>query len=415
MRMKDITTTKRYWTILLLIPAVAFLTGCSGDSGDTGDIGDQPRQKVTLELQPCAPEYQEVMPRQARTRNSETWTPPTIEGVGYKLFGELHPFTGQDNLTNRNIGIFFTRDGETGTPQKDQFIYNQSESKWLTTAKIDAGSTYYLYGFIPYVNDINASVTALNSETKNFKDGAILSLNGMPSVTVGEVCVLIGAKRGSSPTNDHIITGEVDDGGIVRGKFDYYVTGLEDNYVFLLFDHIYSALKLSIKVDADYGRLRTIRVKEMKLKPKNNGNNIKDKMDVTITLKATNGSDPITDITYAYTGGGADLEVLPIYQTEAGNVGLKLLTTPTDLYASFVPRDITDFTLESTYDVYDSNGNIIRENCRATNALNLGSLFGALGSSLIKGTMYTINLTVNPTYLYVLSDPDLDNPTITIN
>jgi hypothetical protein len=27
----------------------------------------------------------------------------------------------------------------------------------------------------------------------------------------------------------------------------------------------------------------------------------------------------------------------------------------------------------------------------------------------------TLLLTVNPTYLYVLSDPDLDNPTITVN
>jgi hypothetical protein len=26
-----------------------------------------------------------------------------------------------------------------------------------------------------------------------------------------------------------------------------------------------------------------------------------------------------------------------------------------------------------------------------------------------------LTLTVNPTYLYVLSEPDLDNPTITIN
>ena len=61
----------------------------------------------------------------------------------------------------------------------------------------------------------------------------------------------------------------------------------------------------------------------------------------------------------------------------------------------------------TTYDVYDRKGNLIRENSEATNKLpNLAA---------VRGQKVQVNLTVNPTYLYVLSDPDLDNPTITID
>jgi hypothetical protein len=31
-----------------------------------------------------------------------------------------------------------------------------------------------------------------------------------------------------------------------------------------------------------------------------------------------------------------------------------------------------------------------------------------------RGKRYTVNLTIQPTYLYVLSDPDLDSPTVTV-
>jgi hypothetical protein len=65
--------------------------------------------------------------------------------------------------------------------------------------------------------------------------------------------------------------------------------------------------------------------------------------------------------------------------------------------------------METTYNVYDRKGNLIRKDCKAKNVLNLPT------GGLTRGQKYTFNLTVNPTYLYVLSDPDLDNPTITVN
>jgi hypothetical protein len=67
----------------------------------------------------------------------------------------------------------------------------------------------------------------------------------------------------------------------------------------------------------------------------------------------------------------------------------------------------SNLTLVCTYDVYDTNNNLTRQNCKAENKLP--------GGTVNRGEWRTVNLTVNPTYLYMLSEPDLDNPSITMN
>ena len=83
-----------------------------------------------------------------------------------------------------------------------------------------------------------------------------------------------------------------------------------------------------------------------------------------------------------------------------------------------VPGSTDNFILTTTYDVYDKDtsvkpeGNLIRKDCVAENAINpeIVERF----PNLQAGELFTINLLIKPTYLYVMSDPDLDNPTITI-
>ena len=85
----------------------------------------------------------------------------------------------------------------------------------------------------------------------------------------------------------------------------------------------------------------------------------------------------------------------------------------------FVPfADVANsLVLECKYDVYDKNvtnehpdGNLVRKDCVTTNKLPADNV---IKSGTKQRT--TLTLTVNPTYLYVLSDPDLDNPTVVIN
>ena len=78
-----------------------------------------------------------------------------------------------------------------------------------------------------------------------------------------------------------------------------------------------------------------------------------------------------------------------------------------------MPEGITKFGLICKYDVLDKNDNVVRENCTVENMLDLSTLFER--DLLARGYMYCVNLTLAPTYLYVMSEPDLDNPTLIVN
>ena len=74
--------------------------------------------------------------------------------------------------------------------------------------------------------------------------------------------------------------------------------------------------------------------------------------------------------------------------------------------------------MENGVPVLDSDGkpkyinHLIREGCVADNLIDPSTIpgFDAIGA----GDAFTVNLLIEPDYLYVLSDPDLDNPTIKI-
>ena len=106
------------------------LTGCSDDS-------EAELARTTVELVPCAPSFveEELIP-------TRSWTPPT----GYKLYENLNNmFSDQANLTNSDIGIFFTK--EDGNKEEGRFFYG-SDNKWRSSVEITTAGTYYLYGFI---------------------------------------------------------------------------------------------------------------------------------------------------------------------------------------------------------------------------------------------------------------------------
>ena len=103
---------------------------------------------------------------------------------------------------------------------------------------------------------------------------------------------------------------------------------------------------------------------------------------------------------------------IDLYDNEA-NPFVVPIETPQEFLGCFVPGKCKKFQLYSKYDVYDRKGNLIRQNCEAVNTIDASGFYGI--NDLKAGDIYTIDLKIQPTYLYVLSDPDLDNPTITIN
>ena len=93
--------------------------------------------------------------------------------------------------------------------------------------------------------------------------------------------------------------------------------------------------------------------------------------------------------------------------------GEELGTTYISHNGSFMPLGVTSLVLTSVYDVYDTKGNLIRQDSKATNTIRISDLLTGQTTTR-RGSRYTVNMTINPTYLYMLSDPDLDSPTVEI-
>ena len=306
------------------------------------------------------------------------------------------------------IGVWFTKDSPSTTVYEG-YLYKSGE-KWRANFKEGANlsaETYYVYGYIPHSAGISGSVTP-GSESL-YANGATLTLTNVPSVMPNDLCVIIGAKDGKDKENDN---------GLRRGDFAYAAkaTSSEDskgNYVFLLFDHLYSAIRVNMKVYADYNNLRTIKLKSLKLSTKVDDTYSKDHTDIAIVLEATDGSDPIQSITYIPTSTAVDnKDGIEFWKSESSE-GQTLTTSFQPFTGHFMPTGITTLVLTSVYDVYDKKGNLLRDDFKVTNTMVLKDLLTEQTTTK-RGYRYTINMTIQPTYLYMLSEPDLDNPTVVL-
>ena len=296
------------------------------------------------------------------------------------------PFTPDDVMS---IGIFMTPfkdDKQT----LDYFSYNNYT--WRSTISLSSDS-YYIYGFMPgdVVDKSQCSISPLSGDYAN---GAVLTLNGLHPISKFDVCVIVGVQGINDP-----LTEEKD---VKLGQFYYAKRPKGQNYVNLLMDHIYSSLQFMMKIDENYAQLRSIKLKRMELKTTGISST---KAVITLTANTSN-QDPITSITWDTPTSGTGTS-MTLFEDEKGQA----LSPTTELVISgnLMPGCSDDLVLVCTYDVYDRKGNLIRKDCEAANKLPSSLVLSALQA----GERQPVALTVAPTYLYVLSDPDLDNPTVT--
>lgn len=324
---------------------------------------------------------------------TRAWSPPG----GYSLFDEA----------DKSIGIAFTQDGV----EAKMGNFFKSSGKWRTNLEEIEAETYYLYGYVPSSPGVTFTITDRDGANASYSGGAKVTLKNVPAVMTSDLCVVIGAKDG---TDAETVT------GLRSGDFSYSAKAIDSkdgagNYVFLLFDHLYAALQVKMKVHADYDALRTIKLKSLRMKTLAGETPSNTKTDIVVDLKATDGSNPkespIQSITYT-PSGNTITEPLEFWSSRNG----EMLTTELKSFTGyFMPQDITTLILTSVYDVYDKNGdgNLIRQGCMATNTMELSELFTGQKTTR-RGCRYTINMTIRPTYLYMLSEPDLNDPTVTI-
>ncbi|MBQ7419160.1 MAG: fimbrillin family protein [Prevotella sp.] len=254
-------------------------------------------------------------------------------------------------------------------------LIRYSSGVWHSQAVVEGSHDYTIYGFMPKKDPITSSISQSGGNV-------LLTLSNIPAVTADDVCLVTGVKD---------ITG-----ALQQGQFDYRGK-VDDNHVRLLMDHLFAAVKFQFAVDADYRALRIIKLKSLTLTTTSAA------VTAAVTLTPnTTGADPVTSVSYTPSGSTSSAT---FFENAAG---VDITAAEIGNYpCCFAPALSSNLTMVSTYDVYDRYGNKVREDCTATNSLpNL---------SAARGQCVTINLTVAPTYLGVLSDPDIDNPTFTVN
>lgn len=340
--------------------AAILLVGCTADD-DTAV-----QQEDTLQLAAYTRSYTDIT-----TRAVPGYSPFEPEGV-------------------TSIGIYMTPP-EKGEPALEYFSYNGF--KWQSNIGVKARQ-YYIYGFMPgdVINKSNCSITPLSADYAN---GAVLTLDGLKPISKTDVCVVVGVGGTTEPSTDN--------NNAQLGSFLYDGTGKGkgQHYVNLLMDHIYSCLQFKMKVAEQYAQVRTIKLKRMELKSSKIS---ATKAVITLTANTTD----VTDVTWNTPTGETGMSMV-LFESEEG----KALSATTDLVLSgnIIPGCTDVLSLVTTYDVYDRKGHLVRKDCVATNKLPSSLVL----STLKAGERQPVALTVAPTYIYVLSDPDLDNPTLTFN
>lgn len=249
-------------------------------------------------------------------------------------------------------------------------------SQWKTQLKLKSGEkTYRLYGFMPDNVVFTRSITDWND------DGAVLHIGHMNALTTDDYCVVSGVRQ---------VENDQDDTKAIRGNFAFTYNSNRENYINLLFDHLYARLVFSIRVDPDYSQLRTIKVTSMKMEISNFS-----EFSADITLKTGEG---VNNVAFTVTGTEKSTTVIKDENTEAQT----LTTTYTSVSSVQIVPDADMFNnirLITEYEVYDRQGNKIDER-KAINKL------AETLDDLERGEERTLLLTVDPSYLYVLSDQD---------
>lgn len=279
-----------------------------------------------------------------------------------------------------DIHIYLTSSGTQVAEGK--FGYANDTKEWSTHLKLKSGAgTFRLYGFMPDDPSLTASlqnVTAVDAQIK---------LENVNPLTTIDYCVVTGVRQVET-ASDHT--------SATRGMFSFDYYSYRQNYINLFLDHLMSRLVFNMKISPTYDAVRTIKVKKMTLKLADISS-----MSVTVTFSDNHG---ISAISYFPTGAAANFCIIE-------NEEKTLTTSPAAICTGYMVPDnvfINKLELVTEFEVYNKKGNKIAERT-AVNKLTEPL------AELQRGEERTLLLTIDPSYLYVLSDPDLDNPTITID
>lgn len=172
----------------------------------------------------------------------------------------------------------------------------------------------------------------------------------------------------------------------IDGVTESGVVELQDSHLLVTLHHSKALVRFSFKVSAKYDKIRYIKITDIKL----------NEQTCILADKVLSTDDQF--VAYAY--------------LEPGDVG----TSSSIIKCTYNIYD-KDAIFDGEYKMDDETlaSHLTREGVTATNTFKFSSLKDAGGSSISQlqpGYYYDLNVTINPDYLYVLSDHDNKHLTI---
>lgn len=373
MMMTEKMTYRWLWSCLVA-GGLLLLSGCSGSSSE--DDLQQPEQ-VALQLR-------------AVTRTDGAFEIPDANNPASSIKLFLTTLTP----TNENPNNYSLTEGS----------FSYKNSQWSSTNSLNPlivkeETPYYLYGYMP--SSISATPSAPDGD---YSKGINLSFTGLPAITSDDICVLVGVQLvGANSTGLQT--------AVTEGQYGFRSNIKGQNYVNLLMAHLYAKLKVNFKIDPNYAELRSIHLKEVTLTSK-----YADGSSVTVNLRSGQG---IGSPSFPSGSEGEIKHTISLFKSSAiipekvldkalANQVDPVLALDLPAYCRPVAVEGTyNLTLTTTYDVYDLKGQNLGERV-SENKIKFDV------AEVKPGQEKKLVLTVKPTYLYVLSDNDADNPTITL-
>lgn len=314
-------------------------------------------------------------------------------------------FTDNKQALTAYAIAFVNNEGANGARQTDkdkQGVFSPVTDGWRSTVEVEPSFRYNLYVYSRTMPSATAPTFSFPSESD-----ASIEFNGLDIITEKDPLVGVASAGADLPANYT----SADYPTLTKKAYSIGTIPMteQEGYTykaFLALDHLYAKATIYFRIDDRYSQLRSVHIKDAQIKVDHG------------TLTGTHRF-PFSNLTLTYANNkaiGGDPISIDIYDgpnsSAAPNEGDDFIELTTSFrefgHYCFLPiEQALDMYLEVTYDICDLEGNVIRENQTAQN----NNLFAAIsnnGGKPVAGTNYKVNILVSPTYLYQLSDDDLE-------
>lgn len=295
-------------------------------------------------------------------------------GVSATTYGDIRAFLTYPDIDEVHQGMF-----------KHYVDEDTNKDYWRAqNLKVKPGTRYfYLYGFMP-AGDLEGSMDKANGK---------LTIRNITPLTKDDICFVTGVVRSTKEEET-----------IDRGNytFKYENSDYADQTVLnLLFEHLFGRLAFKFQIGQKYSTLRQIKLTKVSMKA------VAQKLDAEITLPQSNSDNVSVKFTPTSNTPVTITETLWTPTTE--NNG-ELTIAATKEFGGInvaVGSGISEtYEMICEYDVCDLKNNLLSHR---TASNSLSKVLPEMGVER------TVTFTIEPTYLYQLSDDDLDNPEVIIN